>query len=97
MCNNKWWIFIYYRSTSIRKTNTSIPVKKQFEQILNAIYLDKLGYGEHHSKINQAILDNFIEKIPVYKKNISEKYVKPKNNNETLNILKETIEEVINN
>ena len=75
----------------------SIPVKKQFEQILNAIYLDKLGYGEHHSKINQAILDNFIEKIPVYKKNISEKYVKPKNNNETLNILKETIEEVINN
>lgn len=74
----------------------SIPVKKQFEQILNAMYLDKLGYGEYHDTINQEILDNFLENISTYKKNIDENYRKHENNDETLEILKETIDEVLN-
>ncbi len=72
----------------------SIPVKKQFEQILNALALDKLGYGEHHDVINQSILDKFLENVPKYRKNIEEKYEKPENNNETLEILNETIKNV---
>lgn len=74
----------------------SIPVKKQFEQILNAIYIQKLGYGEHHDTINQKILDNFLDNVPEYKKNIRENYRRHTDNSETLNVLKETIEEVLN-
>lgn len=75
----------------------SIPVNKQFEQILNAIYIDRLGYGEHHDYINQKILDNFIANIPKYKENIAQNYRKHTDNHETLEVLKETIEEVLKN
>lgn len=78
----------------LEKPILSIPVKKQFEQILNAMYLDKLGYGEHHDIINQDILDNFIEQIPVYHENIRQNYDKKKNNNEVLEAIKKCIEDV---
>ena len=34
----------------LNKPIFSIPVKKQFEQILNAIHLERLGYGEYHER-----------------------------------------------
>ncbi|WP_461436037.1 MJ1255/VC2487 family glycosyltransferase [Methanosphaera sp.] len=75
----------------------SIPVNKQYEQILNAMFLERLGYGEHHDQINQTILDNFMKNIEVYKKNISENYHKNSDNKETLETLKETINELMYN
>lgn len=72
----------------------SIPVKKQYEQILNAIYIGRLGYGEHHDIVNQQILDNFLENVEVYRKNIQENYEKHYDNVETLETLKKTIEEL---
>ncbi len=80
----------------LEKPVLSIPVNKQFEQILNALYIQKEGYGEHHDSINQEILDNFIEKTPEYRKNIQENYRKHTDNIETLNKLKEAIEDVLN-
>ena len=79
---------------TLKKPVLSIPVNKQFEQILNAIYLDKLGYGEHHNKITQEILDNFIDNTHIYAQNIEENY-KPTPNNETLEIIRNTIESVV--
>ncbi|WP_455644678.1 MJ1255/VC2487 family glycosyltransferase [Methanosphaera sp.] len=73
----------------------SIPVNKQFEQILNAIYVERLGYGEHHDNINQRILDNFIENVPTYRENIAKNYRKHDDNTETLEALKEAIEDVL--
>jgi len=48
----------------------SIPVKKQFEQIVNAIYLDKLGYGEFHEEINEDIIKKFLSRLDIYRKSI---------------------------
>lgn len=56
----------------------SIPVRKQFEQILNAIYLQRVGYGEFRKNISVKIVNNFISKINVYRKNLK-KYEKQNN------------------
>ncbi|MBR3213970.1 MAG: glycosyltransferase [Methanosphaera sp.] len=79
----------------LEKPVLSIPVNKQFEQILNAIYIDRLGYGEHHDTINQEILDNFLDNTDKYRKNIRDNFHKLKNNDETLNELKNAIDEVV--
>jgi uncharacterized protein (TIGR00661 family) len=44
----------------------SIPVKGQFEQILNAIYLEKLGYGEFHEELNKEMVEKFLENLHIY-------------------------------
>lgn len=79
----------------LEKPVLSIPVNKQFEQILNAIYIDRLGYGKHHDKITQNILDNFLDNVEVYRKNIRDNYDKPTNNTETLEQLKNAIDEIV--
>lgn len=79
----------------LEKPVLSIPVNKQYEQILNAMFIERLGYGEHHDHINQNVLDNFLENIEVYRKNIRENYNKTSDNKETLETLKESIEELM--
>ncbi|MBQ6219482.1 MAG: glycosyltransferase [Methanosphaera sp.] len=81
----------------LEKPVLSIPVNKQYEQILNAMFIERLGYGEHHDYINQNILDSFISKLEVYRNNIKKNYNKHIDNKETLTTLKETIEELLNN
>jgi uncharacterized protein (TIGR00661 family) len=79
----------------LEKPVLSIPVNKQYEQILNAMYIERLGYGEHHDYINQKILEQFLEKTEEYRKNIKNNYHKHENNNETLETLKKTINEIM--
>lgn len=78
----------------LEKPVLSIPVNKQYEQILNALFVERLGYGEHHDHVNQIILDNFLNKVDTYRKNIKENYHKHTDNAETLETLKSTIEEL---
>jgi uncharacterized protein (TIGR00661 family) len=47
------------------------PVAKQFEQILNARYLQKEGYGLCAEEITQEKLGEFLERIPEFEKNLS--------------------------
>lgn len=54
----------------MHKPTYSIPVKKQFEQICNAIYLDKLGYGEFHEEISYRGFSGFLYNIENYRKNL---------------------------
>ena len=79
----------------LEKPVLSIPVNKQFEQILNAIYIDRLGYGEHHDKINQEILDKFLDNVEVYRRNIKDNFHKLESNDETLTELKDAIDDVV--
>jgi uncharacterized protein (TIGR00661 family) len=44
----------------------SIPVKKQFEQILNGRWLARLGFGQHADEITGASLGEFLERVPEY-------------------------------
>ena len=48
----------------------SIPTKHQFEQILNAIYLKKLGYGEYCQDITKRNTVDFIKSLTKFKKNL---------------------------
>ncbi|MTK63301.1 MAG: glycosyltransferase [Methanobacterium sp.] len=50
----------------LKKPVLSVPVKGQFEQILNAIYLERLGYGEFHEQLSVDVLKNFLNDLKKY-------------------------------
>jgi uncharacterized protein (TIGR00661 family) len=43
-----------------------VPLVGQFEQILNANYLQKLGYGERRASVTQEAVHDFLVKVPWY-------------------------------
>jgi len=55
----------------LKKPVFSVPVKRQFEQILNAEYLEKKGYGAHEEHFTSTKLKAFIMDIPQYRKRLS--------------------------
>ncbi|MGB9838160.1 MJ1255/VC2487 family glycosyltransferase [Methanothermobacter sp.] len=74
----------------LRKPVYSVPVKGQFEQILNAVYLEKLGYGEFHEETERESLEGFLGRLDVYRRNL-EDY--DGGNNEIIDALKRAIDE----
>ena len=48
----------------------SIPIEKQFEQELNALYLQKLGYGMNARKATNNVVAEFIKRIPEFKEKL---------------------------
>ncbi len=54
----------------LKKPIYSIPVKGQFEQILNGVYIEKLGYGEFHEETELASLQLFLKHLYKYQKNL---------------------------
>ena len=48
----------------LHKPLLSIPVAKQFEQVLNARYVEKLGYGKMAPALTPEALDDFLGRIP---------------------------------
>jgi uncharacterized protein (TIGR00661 family) len=73
----------------LKKPILSIPVKKQFEQILNAIYLERLGYGMYSKETNKENILRFSKNIQKYKKNLN-KYNRY-DNRESLKKIDDTI------
>ena len=61
----------------LKKPILSIPIKKQFEQIFNALTITRLGYGEFYLDISKESITHFINSLPKYKKQLN----KNKNNN----------------
>jgi len=51
----------------------SIPVVGQFEQELNARYLEELGYGEHAEELDADALDRFLGRAEVYAARLAER------------------------
>jgi uncharacterized protein (TIGR00661 family) len=45
----------------LKKPVYSFPINKQFEQWMNAAYIDKLGYGKHCNSLNADDLKAFLE------------------------------------
>jgi len=54
----------------LHKPVLSVPVNKQFEQIVNAYYLEKLGYGERHNSITKRTIVKFLSRLDFYKNNL---------------------------
>lgn len=48
----------------LRKPMLSIPVVGQFEQVLNALYLQKLSYGAHATVLTEGVLQDFLASLP---------------------------------
>lgn len=53
------------------KPMLSVPLEGQFEQTLNALYLEKLGYGEYHRTLEPAAITRFIDRAPEYARNLA--------------------------
>jgi uncharacterized protein (TIGR00661 family) len=48
----------------------SIPVRKQFEQVLNARYLEREGYGLAADEVTAEVLGRFLERVPELRRNL---------------------------
>src|SRR3954469_10270856 len=48
----------------LRRPMLAVPLKQQFEQILNARYLEKLGYGLGADELTDERLGAFLERLP---------------------------------
>ncbi len=56
----------------LRKPMLAVPLARQFEQILNARYLQHVGYGLAADDLNDpATIHRFLESLPTYEKNLS--------------------------
>ena len=77
----------------LKKPLLSIPVKKQFEQILNAKYIEKLGYGMYASRLTARKLEEFISLIPKYNHNL--RYYKQYRNKKLYKEVDKTIRELL--
>ncbi len=63
------------------KPYLAIPVVHQFEQIFNAYYLDKVGYGAYWEDLEKEKIDSFLFNLNVYRENLA-KY--PRQDNSAL-------------
>jgi len=50
----------------------AVPLRKQFEQELNARYLDKLGYGAWTPELSEAGLRHFLDRLPAYQEALAD-------------------------
>ena len=48
----------------------AVPLEGQFEQTLNALYLESLGYGEYHKSLSETAIASFLYKAPAYAKKL---------------------------
>jgi uncharacterized protein (TIGR00661 family) len=58
-------------AVSLHKPVFSVPVKNQYEQILNAWYIRELGYGMYAETINAPQLREFVQLLPGYAKSVA--------------------------
>ena len=55
----------------LRRPMLVVPVRKQFEQVLNARYLEADGYGMGVDDVTAAGLGEFLERIPDFERKLS--------------------------
>ena len=47
----------------LHKPVLSVPVERQFEQVLNALYLQALGYGAYARRLTDEVLEAFLARV----------------------------------
>ena len=47
----------------LKKPMLSVPIGGQFEQVLNALYLQKLNYGMHAKALDGKVLGEFLDRV----------------------------------
>lgn len=55
----------------LKKPYLAVPLKGQFEQIYNSIFLNEKGMGYYSENLNREEIVNFLSNLDVYRKNIA--------------------------
>jgi len=71
----------------------AIPLRKQFEQLLNSLYLEKLGYGAYHEELSVEAIGAFSERLDEYATNLERH--EQEGNTKILSSLDRLIEEAV--
>lgn len=58
-------------SLALGKPVFSVPIKLQYEQILNARQIEALGYGRMSFEITKPQLESWLRHVPIYRKEIA--------------------------
>lgn len=53
------------------KPYLAVPVQHQFEQMFNAYYLSKMGYGEYGDDLSVEKVESFLKHLPLYHKRLA--------------------------
>jgi uncharacterized protein (TIGR00661 family) len=54
------------------KPMLAVPLVNQFEQTLNALYLEKLGYGEYCPRLTEERVRRFLSRVPAYAQKVAQ-------------------------
>ena len=54
----------------LRKPYLAWPLKRQFEQVFNAYYIQKMGYGAYWEDINKERIESFLFNLDEYRDNL---------------------------
>lgn len=54
----------------LHKPMLAIPLEGQFEQLMNARYLEHEGYGQHAEELDAATVADFLERVPTYQEKL---------------------------
>jgi len=76
-------------SLYLKKPYFAIPLKGQFEQILNALLLKEKGFGDSAEKITKKNLEKFFSRFEGYQKKLEQHKMNPC---EALEVLGEVLE-----
>ena len=52
------------------KPYLAVPAKSQFEQIFNAYYIEKMGYGAYWEKLDKEKVDSFLFNLDLYREQL---------------------------
>ena len=74
----------------LRRPQLSVPIQGQFEQMLNARYLEKEGYGLGVETLEPTRLGEFLERLPEFSKNLS-RYIQDGNNDLLISLEKSLV------
>ncbi len=74
----------------LKKPIFSLPIGHQFEQVINGQFIEKLGAGVHKMDFCKEDLEDFLQNLNFYKKNL--KSYNPGNQKETLKIIEDQIQ-----
>jgi uncharacterized protein (TIGR00661 family) len=55
----------------LAKPYLAIPIEHQFEQIFNAYWLDKMGYGTYWEELNRERVESFLYNLPDYREQLN--------------------------
>jgi uncharacterized protein (TIGR00661 family) len=76
----------------LQKPIFSVPIKNQFEQFLNASYIEQLNYGKHFDDFNVNNINMFLSELPLFYKALS--HYHQDGNKELYHLLNEKMQEI---